>query len=93
MDIVITIHDSLASEQTIVHSAFLAGYLWSTPQIKAYITNPLHSLFCGALGGVVAVFGARFVSNLMPDELKWLISVTLLISAAHYAHKSLKNEI
>lgn len=79
----------LSTEESIKCSAFAAGFIWSIPQVKEFLTNPLF-FFGGVIGGIASAAGANFLANYMPQQLRCIFTILLLSPTCYYVYSSLK---
>ena len=82
----------LSDDKSIGFAAFFAGFIWSTPKIEQQLTNPLSSTWAGSGSGSIASFLAICVSRMMPEETRFLLTLSLVGSFWYHMYKSIKKE-
>ncbi len=73
---------------TVKFAAVFAGFAWSYGKPKFLLENPFSSILSGAIGASFAVFCAKLVDRLLPENLRPVLIGALSASGIYYIYRS-----
>jgi hypothetical protein len=83
METITKIYTVLNDKELIGSSAFFFGLITGIPFRKSSLRKPLTSLGKGVLTALLCCFGAECVGHILPENLKFLIPTSCLISCTY----------
>jgi hypothetical protein len=75
---------NLNSEQYVLSSGFMIGFIYSFKFNRRTLHYPLSTIFDSALSGYLTLWGAKIVSNYLPSNLRFIIPLAAIASCIYY---------
>lgn len=81
------VYNILSSDKAVCIAGFSAGFVYAFKLTEKTLKRPLQTLLCAAIDGAVCLFGASIVVRFLPDELKFMIPLTVAASCIYWKYQ------
>ncbi len=87
-----SILNSLNSEQIVMGSGFMIGFLYEFKLSKRTVNNPLTTIFNASIGGFLTYIGTGVISSILPPGMLFIIPVTAGVSCVYWKYNDIKKD-
>lgn len=88
----IKIKNTLNSDDAIVYSGFMLGFIHSCNDKTSFLENPLSSILISYIFGFITSIGASIVSSFVPSRVRVIIPLAIIVSCANHIYNPKKHE-